>query len=877
MDFSRRTASAVAGIAAAVLGLWGLGVVGAQGQAERKAPEALLPADALLYVRWDGFEAHRDAWEQTAAYRALTETHLGEFLADSLEMLVMAAAESGGEPSESAGRQLMESLRYVGRHGATLAVTVRNVEPFDGEVTVVVPGAGAAEARESFVEMLQLTFAGPMWQYDSLTRAGRRITQATSEEEELKAAWWSEGSDLLVTFGSEGADAVLDVIEGERPNLTTNPLLDRFARGDGFEQVAVAWADGKRLRDLFGNLPAADAAEMNEVLAALGLDGLDALAIEEGLVGKRLETVITVQAPSPRRGLLKLLDQKPFTFDELPPLPADGGFYAFSFDTAALYDEALAMLERVSEATQPGNRAMIDATVAQLQAMLGFDLRDDLLAHLGHVTAIYSEGGGLGMGTMMLPLMGGVMWAAAAEGPGGPGMPGPAEMGIVASMFAMGGFGGFNAAVALEVTDAAALKETLEKLDQTLAALSQGRLTVTTRERAATTMKLYRLDQQGMFLTPAVALTDRWLIVGTFPQPVEAFLLRSSGELPVWQPSADVREALAGLPREMTWFTVSDPRPALETLLGLAPLGASIADSSVAGVDLDVSQIPPVEQVTAHLFENVTICTVDDESVRWISRSSLPSIPILEGGGVATTGVMAALLLPAVQAARSAARRTQSASNMRQQAIALHIHHDAEIRLPAGTHPNPDLPPQQRFSWIVDLLPYIEERPLYDQLDLAKSWNDPANRDAASALIGVFINPSLGDQRVGGYGATHYVGVAGLGEDAATLPAKDPRAGVFGYDRRVRMADVPDGTSNTIAIMEVSENIGPWSAGGNATVRGFSERPYLRGPDGFGGATPGGANAAFLDGHVKFISDDIDPEIFEALVTTSGGEIVPSF
>jgi hypothetical protein len=260
----------------------------------------------------------------------------------------------------------------------------------------------------------------------------------------------------------------------------------------------AAWLDGKRLRELVAELPPENGTEPSKVLTALGLDGLDALAFEFGLAGERIETVITVAAPAPRRGLLKLLDQEPFTLAELPPLPAEGGFYAFSLDLADLYHETLETVRRVIDVSDPNPEAAasMDAGLAQMRAVLGFDPETDLLAHLGHVGVLYSEGGRGGIGSLAMPLMATVAFQSAA-GDGGAGMPGPFELGLIGSMVAMGGFNGFNSAVALEVKDADALGKTLEKLDKALTTLAQGRLTIDQRERAGTTMKLYRRKSRG--------------------------------------------------------------------------------------------------------------------------------------------------------------------------------------------------------------------------------------------------------------------------------------------------------------------------------------------------------------------------------------------
>jgi prepilin-type processing-associated H-X9-DG protein len=133
-------------------------------------------------------------------------------------------------------------------------------------------------------------------------------------------------------------------------------------------------------------------------------------------------------------------------------------------------------------------------------------------------------------------------------------------------------------------------------------------------------------------------------------------------------------------------------------------------------------------------------------------------------------------------------------------------------------------------------------------------------------------NPNRG--KLGWPGVTHYVGVAGVGEDAAALPAYAPQAGIFGCDRSTRLADIHDGTSNTLLLMETAWENGPWTAGGEPTMRGLEPKrqPYLGRGRPFGGTHPGVGGVAFADGSVRFLRESIRPEVLEALATKAGGE-----
>ncbi len=178
---------------------------------------------------------------------------------------------------------------------------------------------------------------------------------------------------------------------------------------------------------------------------------------------------------------------------------------------------------------------------------------------------------------------------------------------------------------------------------------------------------------------------------------------------------------------------------------------------------------------------------------------------------------------------------------------------------------------ETRLSWIAALLPYFGHADWHRQLDFGSAWNSPQNRPLSQRPLPEAINPVLGLARSdAGFPVTHYVGVSGVGPDAGRLKADDPRAGVFAYGRTTRTEDLTRGASNTIAVLGVTEQCGPWASGGEASVRSLQRRPYVNGPDGFGSGQPGGMLAGMADGSVRFISKDVDPGVIEQLATIHG-------
>jgi hypothetical protein len=240
---------------------------------------------------------------------------------------------------------------------------------------------------------------------------------------------------------------------------------------------------------------------------------------------------------------------------------------------------------------------------------------------------------------------------------------------------------------------------------------------------------------------------------------------------------------------------------------------------------------------------------------------------------------------------RRAAARSQCANNLKQIALALHNYADTNpvghwSALPAGTVPSADLAPDSHLSWVVALLPYVEQDHLYRQVRLAEAWDAEDNLPATRTPLKLMHCPDWGREADPNppY-LTVYVGVTGVGPDAATLPLGDRRAGAFGQDRRLALADFTDGMSNTLLVLESARDNGPWARGGRTTLRGLdpADQPYLGAGRPFGGThfaensvfgrgKPVGCNAAMADGSVHFFRAAVSPQALEALATAAGGD-----
>lgn len=235
-----------------------------------------------------------------------------------------------------------------------------------------------------------------------------------------------------------------------------------------------------------------------------------------------------------------------------------------------------------------------------------------------------------------------------------------------------------------------------------------------------------------------------------------------------------------------------------------------------------------------------------------------------------------AAVKPAADAAKTAAARTEDRNNFKQIGLAAHNYESAYARFPPRGYEDDrkTLPPEKQVGWLFDILPFIEQNNLYNEIQNKLPWDDPANKKAGSTVISAYLNSESPMELVNGYAPSHIVGIAGVGANGPNEPLTSKTAGIFAYSRKTMFRSAGDGTSNTIMAAQAYKNFGPWIANNNATIRPFTQKPYLNGPDGIGG--PGGNTTVLMvDGSVRTLSNNTDPSIIEAMATMNGGEPNP--
>jgi prepilin-type N-terminal cleavage/methylation domain-containing protein/prepilin-type processing-associated H-X9-DG protein len=311
------------------------------------------------------------------------------------------------------------------------------------------------------------------------------------------------------------------------------------------------------------------------------------------------------------------------------------------------------------------------------------------------------------------------------------------------------------------------------------------------------------------------------------------------------------------------------------------------------------------------------LMTGNNKGTQRMGRGAMTLVELLVV--MAIIGVLVALLLPAVQRVREAANRMSCGNKLKQLGLAMHQHHDAYGLFPPGVVVAPFTVPQGNIvqgghGFAPFLLPFVEQDALASIYRWDKRCQGPENQRVAAVPLWIMQCPSAEANRwvtavedpmnysYGGKGACgDYTGVRDIDTALVDLGLVDPAAnydGVLTKNYLTRLAEITDGTSQTILLTESAGRPTLWRAGRRVSGTYALAGAWISGNLTFGqGSTPdgisqpgpcainctndrevysfhpSGANAIFADGSVHFLSANIDIRIFARLATRAGGEV----
>jgi len=282
---------------------------------------------------------------------------------------------------------------------------------------------------------------------------------------------------------------------------------------------------------------------------------------------------------------------------------------------------------------------------------------------------------------------------------------------------------------------------------------------------------------------------------------------------------------------------------------------------------------------------------------------------------IAIIGILVALLLPAIQMAREAARRSSCNNNMKQIGLGLHMYHDTFGRFPAGwqaedpTGGHDDWLGEPGWGWAAAILPYMEQTTMYgDRIDFHYPITAPVNQAGRETELKVYRCPSDIGRPTFELEADHhhpfsytpieiatanYVGVFGTKDPHDVYEHGETPDGAFILNKQMSLRDFLDGTSETFIVGErtaklsYSTWVGMVRGGEHAPARVVGVATFPPNSDAafhpeapthnFSSLHPGGTQFVAADGSVRLITESIDTQVYHALCTRAGGEVVGDY
>jgi len=770
-----------------------------------------VPAEGLTFLAdFDGTDAHSAAWKKSALNRLLNETKLGAMLEDLATQAIDQALASAPPGDRPTAKEVVRMIEEVAGDGVAIAL-IGSAAPVPPRVVVAFRDGDRNGIRALFGKLDAASNPKP-----KAARRGSRTIQL-DEGGPNKTSWWVEGSDVILASTS-AIDTVLAAIDGEAPSAATSPIRAELVRPEpGFEPVLTAFVDLARV-----TLP--------QGAVDFGLDGIRRVDFRWGFQDEATYGVLNVVAPMPRRAALALFNTKvfpPMDKAALPPIPAGVvDWTAFSFSPGTLWS-SMADLARQNQAAgggkdpQPGILRFEEAIAGVFG---GLRIKEDILGPLGP------------------------RWLFQAD-----------IAQILAGAKARG-------ALTVELNDPPAAAKAIDRI---FAVMSQGLAAQARQTGRPAQFEIRKIEganpgyrivpapgtlppKYAAILAPTVLVGKNQLAIGI--SEAEA---RAANAAETWKPAPEFATALDKAPGNALALSVGDPRSSFPAMIAGAPASLAMLNAAMMAqaqpgkkpfaLKIDPGRFPGQAELKARLFPGTIAVTLDDAGLKVVTREAIPSV-----GSPATVGVGVALLLPAVQSAREAARRSQCVNNCKQIGLAMHNHHAAHEAFPAAAIVGKGDKPL--LSWRVAILPFLgeDENALYKEFHLDEPWDSPHNKALIPRMPRAYLCPSRANPVAG---TTGYQGFTGEN----TLLGAQP----------VGLNQVTDGTANTMMVVESSKVV-PWTKPEDIPFDEKAQAALL----GAGSDHPGGFNALFGDGSVRFLKSTINVQTFKALITRAGGEVV---
>ena len=766
--------------------------------------QKVAPEECVAYVSWSGMK-QPDPQSANSTEALLAEPEVQRIIAEVDRRLVEAL--TAGEADTPEG--------IIAEHGVALgrpllmrptAIFVESVElaggPPDVKGGALVNLGEDAEEVKAALEKLQAQFAGEA--VKEVEVAGMSAYQLNFGPDTPVITWGLKGAYLIVGVGEDSFAGVLARTKTEPPEW----LAQSIHKSEVNRVSSIVHVNLKESIEKLLPLAGHEAEEIRFGLRALGLNNADSTCVVSGLDKHGFVSNTHLKIDGEALGLMTFVSDQPLTPLDLQDVPADATIaIAARADAAETYER----FKRVVGGFEPGAPDDIDRELRRIEERTGLRIVDGIFKGLGDVWFAYNS---------------------------------PSEGGLIAT--------GLTAAVS--VKDKNKLQPEFDKLmllmrDEftRMRGFRGGRGAELKETQFGEHTIYYIAGDDDLWVAPSFCMTDEYVIFALFPQNVKAFL--SHGEdMKSLATSEHVgpRMKMQGGPSLIVY---QDTERLFKLLYPLAPMFGEMMAREMDG-EFDLTLLPSMGVLSKHLNPGLSTLARDRDGVMLESRQSLP-------GGV--SGVLTPLMLgmyaPAIKDARISAKRMQTTNNMKMIGLALHNYHSVHGRFPPAYTVDDEGKPL--LSWRVLILPYMEEKILYDEFRQDEPWDSEHNRKLVARMPEIFRAPtSHADD-----GKTVYLGVRG--EFSVLSDVK--RGDVM---EKVRIANITDGTTNTIMTVEVGdESAVEWTKPGDFA---YDPKAPMKG---LFGQHKDGFVAGFTDGSVRYLSQRIDAETLRNLFNRRDGQI----